>query len=176
VLEKTEDFIEATRWSSPRNWAATCRLRRHRRPGAFARHALAIAHAVDAMLQEAQTARDGGQDDGETPRRRRRSGCCSISTATTSTLPEAAPLGAWRSPTATAATGVSTAYDREEKAGELCARPAATARTHGRAHRQPGINTARLARRFTQLLAVPRRDGWSFGEEEATSTAAAWRS
>jgi cobaltochelatase CobT len=172
VLEKTEDFIEATRWSlSSQLSGDLAGLRRHRADqAAFARHALAIAHAVDAMLKEAQAARDGSQDDGGDAKAQTAFKLLLDFDSDNDNVPDAAPLGESRafSDGDGGYKAYSTAYDREDKAGELVRR----ALLHDYRERMDariaslGINTARLARRFTQLLAVPERDGWSFGEEE----------
>lgn len=172
VLEKTEDFIEATRWSlsSPLG-ADLAGLRRQRlEQAAFARHALAIAHAVDAMLKDAQTARDGSQDDGGDAKAQAAFKLLLDFDSDNDNLPDAAPLGESRafSDGDGGYRPYSTAYDREEKAGDLV-RHALLLEYRERMDARIaslGINTARLARRFTQLLAVPQREGWSFGEEE----------
>jgi cobaltochelatase CobT len=174
VLEKTEDFIEATRWSvSSQLSGDLAGLRRHRTDQAtFARHALAISHAVDAMLKEAQAAQDAQQNAAEDAKAQAAFKLLLDFDSDNDNLPDSAPLGDSR------AFGdgdggykaYSTAYDREEKAGELVRRALLLEyreRMDGRIA-SLGINTARLARRFTQLLAVPQRDGWSFGEEEGT--------
>lgn len=172
VLEKTEDFIEATRWSlSSQLGGDLAGLRRHRLDqAAFARHALAIAHAVDAMLQEAQAAQDGGQDEAGDAKAQAAFRLLLDFDSDNDNLPDAAPLGESRAFTDGDGgyKAYSTAYDREEKAGELVRR-ALLLEYRARMDERIaglGINTARLARRCTQLLAVPRRDGWSFGEEE----------
>ena len=172
VLEKTEDFIEATRWSvSSQLSGDLAGLRRHRTDQtAFARHALAIAHAVDAMLKEAQAAQDAQQNAADDAKAQAAFKLLLDFDSDNDHLPDAAPLGESRafSDGNGAYKAYSTAYDREEKAGELVRRALLLEyreRMDGRIA-SLGINTARLARRFTQLLAVPRRDGWSFGEEE----------
>lgn len=172
VLEKTEDFIEATRWSlsSPLG-ADLAGLRRQRLDqAAFAHHALAIAHAVDAMLIEAQTARDGSQDDGGDAKAQAAFKLLLDFDSDNDHLPDAAPLGESRafSDGDGGYKAYSTAYDREEKAGELVRRALLLEYRERMDARiaSLGINTARLARHFTQLLAVPQREGWSFGEEE----------
>ena len=172
VLEKTEDFIEATRWSlSSQLGGDLAGLRRHRLDqAAFARHALAIAHAVDAMLQEAQAAQDGGQDEAGDARAQAAFRLLLDFDSDNDNLPDAAPLGESRAFTDGDGgyKAYAKAYDREEKAGELVRR-ALLLEYRARMDERIaglGINTARLARRCTQLLAVPRRDGWSFGEEE----------
>ena len=172
VLEKTEDFIEATRWSlSSQLGADLAGLRRQRRDqAAFARHALAIAHAVDAMLKDAQAAQDGGQDEAGDARAQAAFRLLLDFDSDNEQLPDAAPLGESRafSHGAGGYRAYSTAYDREEKAGALVRRALLLEyRERMDEHiASLGINTARLARRFSQLLAVPRREGWSFGEEE----------
>ncbi|MDI3297478.1 cobaltochelatase CobT-related protein [Janthinobacterium tructae] len=172
VLEKTEDFIEATRWSVSSTLSGDLAgLRRHRADqAAFARHALAIAHAVDAMLKEAQAARDGSQDEAGDTKAQAAFKLLLDFDSDNDHLPDAAPLGDSRafSDGDGAYKTYTTAYDREENAGELVRRALLLdyrERMDGRIA-SLGINTARLARRFTQLLAVPQRDGWSFGEEE----------
>ncbi|PVX35502.1 cobalt chelatase [Janthinobacterium sp. 78] len=172
VLEKTEDFIEATRWSvSSQLSGDLAGLRRHRLDqAAFARHALAIAHAVDAMLKEAQAARDGSQDDGGDAKAQAAFKLLLDFDSDNDHLPDAAPLGDSRafSDGDGAYKVYCTAYDREENAGELVRRALLLDYRERMDERiaSLGINTARLARRLTQLLAVPQRDGWSFGEEE----------
>ena len=172
VLEKTEDFIEATRWSvSSQLSGDLAGLRRHRlHQAAFARHALAIAHAVDAMLKEAQAARDASQDEAGDAKAQAAFKLLLDFDSDNDHLPDAAPLGDSRAlrDSDGGYKAYSTAYDREEKAGELVRRALLLDYRERMDERiaSLGINTARLARRFTQLLAVPERDGWSFGEEE----------
>lgn len=172
VLEKTEDFIEATRWSvSSQLSGDLAGLRRHRTDQtAFARHALAIAHAVDAMLKEAQAAQDAQQNAADDAKAQAAFKLLLDFDSDNDHLPDAAPLGESSafSDGDGAYKAYSTAYDREEKAGELVRRALLLEYRERMDARiaSLGINTARLARRFTQLLAVPRRDGWSFGEEE----------
>ncbi|PLY39509.1 cobalt chelatase [Janthinobacterium sp. ROICE36] len=171
VLEKTEDFIEATRWSvSSQLGGDMAGLRRHRLDqAAFAGHALAIAHAVDAMLKEAQ---DDQKNTAEDAKAQTAFKLLLDVDSDNEHVPDAAPLGESRA--FSDGDGVykaySTAYDREEKAGELVRRALLLEYRERMDARiaSLGINTARLARRFTQLLAVPQRDGWSFGEEEGT--------
>lgn len=172
VLEKTEDFIEATRWSlsSPLG-ADLAGLRRQRLDqAAFAHHALAIAHAVDAMLKDAQAAQDDQQDAAGDAKAQAAFKLLLDFDSDNDHLPDAAPLGASRafSDGDGGYKAYSTTYDREEKAGELVRRALLLEYRERMDARiaSLGINTARLARRFTQLLAVPQREGWSFGEEE----------
>ena len=172
VLEKTEDVIEATRWSLTSQLGGDLAgLRRHRADqAAYARHALAIAHAVDALLKEAQAARDGSQDDGGDAKAQAAFKLLLDFDSDNDNVPDAAPLGESRafSDGDGAYRAYSTAYDREDKAGELVRRALLLDYRERMDERiaSLGINTARLARRLTQLLTVPRRDGWSFGEEE----------
>ena len=172
VLEKTEDVIEATRWSLTSQLGGDLAgLRRHRADqAAYARHALAIAHAVDALLKEAQAARDGSQDDGGDAKAQAAFKLLLDFDSDNDNVPDAAPLGESRafSDGDGAYRAYCTAYDREDKAGELVRRALLLDYRERMDERiaSLGINTARLARRLTQLLAVPRRDGWSFGEEE----------
>lgn len=174
VLEKTEDFIEATRWSiSSQLSGDLAGLRRHRADqAAYARHALAIAHAVDAMLKDAQAARDGEPDAAGDAKAQAAFKLLLDFDSDNDNTPDAAPLGASRAlrDSDGGYRAYSTAYDREERAGELVRRALLLDyRERMDAHiASLGINTARLARRFTQLLAVPEREGWSFGEEEGT--------
>ena len=172
VLEKTEDVIEATRWSLTSQLGGDLAgLRRHRADqAAYARHALAIAHAVDALLKEAQAARDGSQDDGGDAKAQAAFKLLLDFDSDNDNVPDAAPLGESRafSDGDGAYRAYSTAYDREDKAGELVRRALLLDYRERMDERiaSLGINTARLARRLTQLLAVPQRDGWSFGEED----------
>lgn len=139
---------------------------------AFARHALAIACTVDAMLQDAQTARDGQQDEAGDAKAQAAFKLLLDFDSENDNVPDSAPLGESRAFSDGDGTYriYSTAYDREEKAGELVRRALLLEYRERMDARiaSLGINTARLARRFTQLLAVQQRDGWSFGEEEGT--------
>ncbi|WP_219116249.1 cobalt chelatase [Janthinobacterium sp. UMAB-56] len=172
VLEKTEDFIEATRWSvSSALSGDLAGLRRHRADqAAFARHALAIAHAVDAMLKEAQAAQDEQQNTAGDAKAQAAFKLLLDFDSDNDNVPDSAPLGESRafSDGQGGYKTYSTAYDREENAGELVRRALLLEYRERMDARiaSLGINTARLARGFTQLLAVPERDGWSFGEEE----------
>ena len=174
VLEKTEDFIEATRWSvSSALSGDLAGLRRHRlAQAAFAHHALAIAHAVDGMLKEAQAAQDDQQNAADDAKAQAAFKLLLDFDSDNDHLPDAAPLGESRafSDGDGAYRTYSTAYDREENAGELVRRALLLEYRERMDARiaSLGINTARLARHFTQLLAAPQRDGWSFGEEEGT--------
>ncbi|MGO4811483.1 cobalt chelatase [Cupriavidus sp. 2MCAB6] len=174
VLEDTEDLIEATRAAIvPVLGVSLAGLRRHRaEQGAFAVHALEMARLVGEMLQAERAGRAqddaGDQEDEEAAR-------VAFSLALGFEDDEYEAM-------AVAATGNSrvlhgseqgyraytTRYDREISPGSLV-RKALLAEYRERLDRriaEQGINVARLARALAASLAVPQRDGWSFGEEE----------
>jgi cobaltochelatase CobT len=174
VLDETEDLIEATRAGIvPEIGVQLAGLRRTRADQrAYAAHARELARRVATMLDDARAAQAG--DDAEEAR--------TPDDALTSfslwvdfdesgvELPALAPTGVSRV-LAEAANGYrayTTQYDRE-------IRPAGRVRdTLLREYRERlderiaacGINVGRLARALQMAIAVPRRDGWLFGEED----------
>lgn len=173
VLEETEGLIEATRAAlAPALGTPLAALRRHRaEQRAFALHALELARIVSRMMADAQ-AQQGGDDnqepeDDETVR-------TMFSLWFDSEAGEQVDIGL-------AATGDSrvlidsgqgyraytTRYDREIAPGALI-RTALLDEYRDRLDQRIAaqrINVARLAYALKAALAVPQRDGWSFGEE-----------
>lgn len=171
VVGETEDLIEATRAAiAPVLGHDLAGLRRHRDDqAAFAVPALAIAHAVAAMLTA--TSDDGGEDAGdEEPRYRPYFALLMDFDDDGDEQRSAASPG--RSPIlADAADGYrvfTTAYDTEVAATAVV-RPALLAEYRELLDRRvarQGVNVARLARELRAVLAKPVRDGWDGGQEE----------
>ncbi len=173
VLEDTEDLIEATRAAIvPVLGGPLAGLRRQRGDqAAFAGHALEMARLVSAMIDSAGARRtpDDTQDpeDDEAVRV-----AFSLALGFEDDEHEAmAAADSGNSHVLRAAAGgyraYTTRYDREILPGSLV-RKALLAAYRERLDRRiagSGINVARLARALSAVLAVPRRDGWSFGEE-----------
>src|SRR5258708_139075 len=175
VLEQTEGLIEATRAAiAPVLGVSLAGLRRHRQEqDAFAVHAVELARLVGDMIRAARAeALDDAQDDP------RESDDKAPSTA----------FSLWfdveddeYKDMAVALTGRSrvfeaseqgyrvytTRYDREIAPGTLV-RKALLGEFRERLDERvaaQGINVARLAHALKVALAIPQRDGWSFGEE-----------
>jgi cobaltochelatase CobT len=174
VVEETEDLLEATRAAIvPALGADLAGLRRERfDQRAYAVHALALAHAVAAMIEAARAAlgeaadeaRDeadpippafvlwidaAGDDAGAMP----------LAASGRSAVLDAADAG-YRA--------FTTAYDRELRAATL-ARPALLKELRERLDARiaaQGFNLPRLARELRALLAEPARDGWDGAQEE----------
>jgi cobaltochelatase CobT len=167
VLDETEGLIEATRAAlAPVLGADLAGLRRHRgAQDAYAPHALAIARLVGEMQRAAA---EGAARSGARP------GAAGFSLFIDAGAEHDAAMapalaGAGQAPPAASAYRVFTrAYDREVPARTLVReallrelRVGLDASVAARA-----INLGRLARQCTALLALPRRDGWTEGEEE----------
>ncbi|MGO4333160.1 cobalt chelatase [Cupriavidus sp. 2TAF22] len=173
VLPDTEDLIEATRAAIvPVLGVPLAGLRRHRaEQGAFAAHALAIARLLGDMLRSARAAQaqDGTGDEQDEQAVRV---AFSLALGCEDDEHEAmAPAATGTSRVLQAAAGgyraYTTRYDREIAPGKLV-RKALLAEYRERLDRriaEQSIHVARLARALSAALAVPQRDGWSFGEE-----------
>ncbi len=177
VLEDTEDLIEATRAAvAPTIGIHLAGLRRHRfDQRAYASDACQLAQQVASMLDEA---RDALASDSEDKARDADEALTSFSLWVdfefdAEESDETAPGGAITRhrgvlDTAPIYRAYTTQYDREVRAGTLV-RPVLL-----RAYREQlderiaasRINVARIARLLQAALAVPVRDGWSFGEED----------
>lgn len=169
ALEETEGVIEATRAAvAPllgEHVAGLSRSRHDQR--AFAGHALTLGELISGMVGDVDTAPDADQEEEdnvlaafallldfevEGEDKGDGTGC-----------PGGRSLGA-----ADGSYSVFTRqYDRELEAAALV-RPEQLAEYRRRLDASvaaQGVNHHRLVRRLTALLAVPQRDGWSFGEE-----------
>jgi cobaltochelatase CobT len=175
VLEQTEGLIEATRAAIvPVLGVSLAGLRRHRaEQDAFAVHALELARLVADMMRAARgDALNDAQDDpqasdGKTPRTAfslwfdvedDEYKDMAVALTGQSRVLEASEQG-YRAYT--------TRYDRELFAGTLV-RKAVLSEFRERLDERvaaQGINVARLAHALKLALAIPQRDGWSFGEE-----------
>lgn len=177
VLEQTEGLIEATRAAlAPLLGTALAGLRRDcAEQRAYANHALAIANRIGEMVRDVRHAfveNHASTDDTEEDAAR-------------------TTLGTWfdiddeegeAERLALAASGASSARDASGDGYRIFTtrydktiRPAALIRAALlREYRvrlddiiaARHINVARLARMLQAAIAVPHRDGWSFGEEE----------
>ncbi|RKE39657.1 cobaltochelatase CobT [Paraburkholderia sp. BL23I1N1] len=175
VLEQIEDLIEATRAAIvPVLGVPLAGLRRHRaEQDAFAVHALELARLVAGMIRAARAdALDDTQDDPQerdekTPRTAfslwfdvedDEYKDMAVALTGQSRVLEASEQG-YRA--------FTTRYDRELSAGTLV-RKALLGEFRERLDERvaaQGINVARLAHALKAALAIPQRDGWSFGEE-----------
>lgn len=172
VLEETEDLIEVTRAAIvPAIGFALAGLRRHRDDqSAFAGHALEMARLVGEMIRSARAeqAEEEGADEEDTARAAF-SLLLDFDDEESDTI-AAAPTGRSRvlEESGHGYRVYTTRYDREVDAGSLV-RKALLREYRERLDRriaEQGVNLARLARQLTAALALPRRDGWSFGEEQ----------
>lgn len=173
VLEDTEDLIEATRAAVvPVLGVPLAGLRRYRaEQGAFAVHALELARLVAEMVQavgvgEGQDDADDAKDD-EAVRV-----AFSLALGFEDDEPEVIATAQTGDSRVLEASGrryrvYTTRYDREVAPGSLVRRALLDEyreRLDGCIAAQR-INVARLARTLAAALALPQRDGWSFGEE-----------
>ena len=175
VVEATEDAIEATRMSIVRSLGhGLAGLRRQRLDqGAYAEHALSIAHMVAGMLAAYDLQDVAGANDSDTESDDKpldfnlwmdfdgEDGDEGFTTA-----------GAGTSRTLAESDGVyrvfTDAYDTEVHAATLV-RSAALQENRERLDRcieRQGLSVARLARELNAVLATPVRDGWLHGQEE----------
>lgn len=175
VVEATEDAIEATRMSIVRSLGhGLAGLRRQRLDqGAYAEHALSIAHMVAGMLAAYDLEDVAGADDSDTQPDDKpldfnlwmdfdgedgEEGFTTASAGTSRTLAESD--GVYRV--------FTDAYDTEVQAATLV-RAAALQENRERLDRcieRQGLSVARLARELSAVLATPVRDGWLHGQEE----------
>ncbi|MDI3385502.1 cobalt chelatase [Streptomyces sp. B-S-A8] len=179
VLAETEDLIEATRAALGAEIGHDLAgLRRHRDDqAAFAGHALSLARTVAALLTSAEGEggtgagdEDARTDDDPDDRADDRSRFTLLTDFGDDEQPGTASLG--RSRVLEDATDgyrvFTTAHDRQHPAGRLV-RPELLREYRERLDRRiaaQSVNTGRLARELTALLADPVRDGWDGGQEE----------
>lgn len=178
VLEETEDLIEATRAAIvPAIGVHLAALRRHRfDQRAYANEARALAREIASMLDHARAAWGADTDEGA---REPHDALTSFSLWVDFDFDfdesgEAMPAGALTSDARSSGTpaygyrAYTTQFDREVRAGALV-RPALLREYREKLDERiasRGFNVARIARVLQAALAVPERDGWSFGEEE----------
>ncbi|CDS48706.1 Aerobic cobaltochelatase CobT subunit [Polaromonas sp. CG9_12] len=176
VLHATEDFIEATRMAlAPKLGHSLARLRRARfDQAAYAQHALAIAHAVAAMVHNTQEAGDDHRDTPEEDRNKLPRNAFRLWTdfedenAGDGIAKPASGNSRVREESEDGYRVFTRAYDREVRAAELV-RAALLREYRERLDKRiagQGIHVARLARQLKALLAVPTREGWDGGQEE----------
>ncbi|MEO6320939.1 MAG: cobalt chelatase, partial [Polaromonas sp.] len=176
VLHATEDFIEATRMAlAPTLGHSLARLRRARfDQAAYAQHALAIAHAVAAMVHNTQEAGDDQRDTSEEDRNKLPRNAFRLWTdfedenAGDGIAKPAAGNSRVLEESEDGYRVFTRAYDREVRAAELV-RAALLREYRERLDKRiagQGIHVARLARQLKALLAVPTREGWDGGQEE----------
>jgi len=173
VVEETEGLIEATRAAiSPAIGVSLAGMRRALADQhAFAVHALELARCISAMIEAERAGRPQNDDDDRKDDEATRNAFSlfldreegddeGIALAHTG---ESRVLRA----SAQGYRVFTTRYDRESQAGSLV-RKALLAeyreRLDERIRTQP-FNVPRLARALKAALAMPQRDGWSFGEE-----------
>ncbi|MFV2033047.1 MAG: cobalt chelatase, partial [Gammaproteobacteria bacterium] len=174
TLEETDDLIEATRAAiNPVNGHQLAGLRRDRNDQkAYARHALLIAQIVDASLRDSRQGKAGTQaEQAEIEKALSRitvaldfsdetddSNIATIITGQSKVLSEQ-PQGYQVFTRRYDSEIMASAQVRETELTEF------RDRLDRLIHAQ-GINIPRLSRQISELLAVPGRDGWLFGEEE----------
>ncbi|MGC7404286.1 cobaltochelatase CobT-related protein [Pandoraea pneumonica] len=174
VIEETEGLIEATRMAiAPRIGGALAGMRRTRADqAAFAVYARELAAEIAAMIRSASgEAADAAPKDEEDQKGVRNAFSLfldfdekeedgiTLAHSGDSRVLKASDQG-YRV--------FTTRYDREVYAGALVRRALLTEfreRLDERIVAQ-AINVPRLARALKAALAVPQRDGWSFGEEQ----------
>lgn len=169
VPEAMADLVEATRAAiAPEIGGWMAALRRHRHDQAsFIPAALALSQWVGQAVRSAQAEVPNGSANA-----RRRNGFA-LRLQFDAPEPPPPPVAtsgesrSWRA-TAQRYRVFTRAYDREVAAANLV-RSAQLAEFRAQMDQEvieAGFNTARLARLFHQALAVPRRDGWRFDQEE----------
>jgi cobaltochelatase CobT len=173
VLEETEGVIEATRAAlAPVAGTALAGLRRDRaRQRDYAIHALALARLVGAMIRDARAARepDGApaQEDGKALRAMFPLWIEFDDDGHDLPMPAASGAGAAPDAAGQGYRVFTTRYDTQIRPGTLVRREVLheyRARLDERIAAQR-VNVSRLARMLRVALAIPQRDGWSFGEE-----------
>lgn len=178
VLEETQDLIEATRAAIvPAIGAQLAALRRHREDQReFAVHARALARRIASMLERE---RKMFAADTEAGAREPLDALTSFSLWVDFDFDvdeqgEPAPGGSGEHESGHAAAGAptyrayTTQFDREVRASTLV-REALLREYRERLDERIAtqrINVARIARVLRAALAIPERDGWSFGEDD----------
>ncbi len=173
-LAETEEIIETARAKLGRALAGTLAgIRRERADQrAFAAYALRIAAIVGAMVRSAEAQQADGRD-GRADRDDDAPAAFALLLDFEPSDTDGIASAARGQSQAFAAGGqgyraYTTRYDREIDAAALVRRDLL------REYRQrldqriaaSGVHVARLSRLLAAILATPRRDGWSFGEEE----------
>ena len=177
VLEETEGLIEATRAGIvPAIGVQLAGLRKQRRDQrGYAEHACELARRIRAMLDDARAGlADEASDEARKPREALTSFSLWVDFDEADETDGAGSAGAGTSEhralglAAPPYHAYTTRFDVELRAG-LLVRQAALREYRRQLDERiaaSGINVARLARALKSSLAVPQRDGWSFGEEE----------
>ncbi|CDS48166.1 Aerobic cobaltochelatase CobT subunit [Polaromonas sp. CG9_12] len=160
---------------APKLGHSLARLRRARfDQAAYAQHALAIAHAVAAMVHNTQEAGDDHRDTPEEDRNKLPRNAFRLWTdfedenAGDGIAKPASGNSRVREESEDGYRVFTRAYDREVRAAELV-RAALLREYRERLDKRiagQGIHVARLARQLKALLAVPTREGWDGGQEE----------
>ncbi|MEX0871497.1 MAG: hypothetical protein WDZ65_06720 [Aquisalimonadaceae bacterium] len=174
ALEETEGVIEATRAAiAPRLGEGVAGLRRSRHDQrAFAGHALALARMISGMIGQAGAGVEVGQDEDDEDNAALAAFALLLDfeiedEARIQGRDRGATGGRSREEVDGGYSVFTRQYDRELAAATLV-RPELLAEYRRQLDANvaaQGINRRRLIRQLTALLAVPRRDGWSFGEE-----------
>ena len=174
VLERTEDLIESTRAAIvPVLGTHLLGIRRNcADQAAYAQHAGAIAAIVGEMIRAAGSAADAEQSANEKEDVKSAFRMLlQFDSDETDTMAVAASGQSKVLEDAQHGYAIfSTQYDQQAEAGTLV-RKALLREYRERIDlriAELSINIPRLVRQLTKLLALPQRDGWSFGEEEGT--------
>lgn len=172
VFEKTEDLIESTRAAiAPVLGMHLLGIRRTcADQTTYAQHAAAIAAIVSEMIRAAGT--EAGAEQAASEKKDIKSAfrmLLQFDSDETDTMAMAASGQSKVLEDAQHGYAIfSTEYDRQADAGTLVRKALLREYRERIDHRisELGINIPRLARHLMMLLALPQRDGWSFGEED----------
>jgi cobaltochelatase CobT len=177
VLEETEGLIEHTRAAiAPVLGVSLAGLRRHRaEQNAFAVHALEMARLVSDMIRDARD-QQAWDESADKPADEATRTALSLwfdfddnENADEDESMPAAVTGTGRAPAAPSDSYriFTTRYDQEIHPASLVRKALlAEYREHlDERIATQGINVPRLAHALRIALAIPQRDGWSFGEE-----------
>jgi len=174
TLEETDDVIETTRATiAPVIGSELAGLRRHRRDQKiYAKHALSIAAIVDNTMQSTVTESNKGELNQENPENILSRIALALDFSDDA---EDANIATIITGTSKVLSGeaenyrvFTQLYDHEFKPSSRI-RKSELIEFRGRLDhliRDQGINIPQLSRQITNLLALPGRDGWRFGEEE----------
>jgi len=176
IPEQLEELIEATRWGF------TDKIKYHlyrftKCTGdqtEFAKHALAIAHEVMSMIDEAQGDSTNEADVASSVREIIKNNNSSIQWLEVDSATLAQDYGISR-PDAIANINTQSNYQIYTKAydkvveGAKAIRPAQLAKLRAKLDKRvkkQSVNTHRVARYLKQLVSSPALSGWEFGQEE----------
>lgn len=174
TLEETDDVIETTRATiAPVIGSELASLRRHRRDQkVYAKHALSIAEIIDNTMQSSVTENNKSELNQENPENILSRIALALDLADDAEDANIATIITGTSKVLSGEAGnyrvFTQLYDHEFKPSSRIRKSELIEFRDRLDHliRDQGINIPRLSRQITNLLALPGRDGWRFGEEE----------